>query len=161
LTERPRIETVGFRVFHRQHELPLLQSSTARRLALKLVRILLFLGGATAAELAIAYGVSVAYGMAYTAALNLILLMAGFFWAFAGFLWSGGGRLAPPLTTAPPTGGVSMGNPSLASEFYLSPEGAEALARDSIGRLEAGADFMVVAILYGVVLLALALYLSR
>ncbi len=115
---------------------------------------------ATAVELGIALAVSVATQLAFLPALAPVLIFTGLGWTVVGMLVSGPGRITPPLTTAGFYGYGGGAQPSLSSEMYISRPGAERVARKSMQSLAAGSGFMIPAILYGVAIFVIGLWLA-
>ncbi len=116
---------------------------------------------ATAVEVALAFGFSAVTQIALAEAAAGVFLFAGAGWIFAGMFVSGSGRVAPPLTTAPVygLGGTSV-QPSASSELIVSRAGAERVAQESVSNLARGSPFMIPAVLYGLALLAISLWLA-
>ncbi len=113
--------------------------------------------GATAIELGIALAVSVATHLAFLQVLAQVLVFTGLGWTIAGMIVSGAGRITPPLTTDGFAGGAQ---PSLSSELYISRAGADRVARENVRSLAAGSGFMIPAVLYGVAIFAIGLWLA-
>lgn len=115
---------------------------------------------ATGVELGFTLAVSVATQVPVLQVLAPVLIFMGIGWTVAGMLVSGPGRVTPPLTLGGSYGSGGGAQPSLASELYISRAGADRLARESVRSLDAGSGFMIPAVLYGVALFAIGLWLA-
>lgn len=116
--------------------------------------------GATCVEVTVALLLGAYGGLGLADALSAVFGVAGVAWTLVGMFASGAGRVAPPLTTGPGSGLGGLGpQPSASSEIYISRAGADRVAKESIRRLAHGSPFMVPAVLYGITLLAVGLWL--
>ncbi len=122
-------------------------------------RTALLLLVATGTELLLALAISVVDRLSFLQALAPVLLLTGASWTIVGMAVSGSGRIAPPLSTAGIYGYAQGVQPSLSSELYISRAGAERVARESMEWLTAGSAFMIPAVLYGLALFLLGLWL--
>ena len=114
---------------------------------------------ATGVELVLAFGVSVVGRLPYLGALAAVFLFTGVSWTIVGMLVSGTGRITPPLTTAGFYGFGRGTQPSLSSELYISPAGAERVAKQNMQSLAEGSGFMIPAVLYGLAIFVIGLWL--
>lgn len=124
---------------------------TPRRMAILLL-------AATGFELVAALAVSAIAGLSYLQALVPVFLVTGVGWTIVGMFASGSGEITPPTTTA--GGYYGWAQPSTPSELYVSRAGSERVAEESMQRLAAGSGFMIPAVLYGVALFVVALWLA-
>lgn len=114
---------------------------------------------ATGAEILLALAISVAGHLSFSQALAPVLIFTGLSWTIVGMFVSGPGRLTPPLTTAGIYGFGRGAQPSLSSELYISRAGAERVARQSMQSLAEGSGFMIPAVLYGLAIFLIGLWL--